>query len=177
MSVQACLFSESAVWALLVETKSLLYFFQAKSGCFSSDGQPSEIMDRACSSRHLSAGVLEQLRRRVPPQTGESREQRVTGGLGQIPGCCQALRQPHHQAEVSKKEGWNTTLSCFLGSGGRKSSFYNKPLSRFLLTRLKTSTFSVKIGGWRQYHLTHLDRIIGCNILILIFSYIPHLNE
>lgn len=69
--------------------------------CFSSDGQPSEVVDGVCSSPHLSAGVLEQLGRRVPPQTGESWEQRVTGGLGQIPGCCQALRQPHHQAEVS----------------------------------------------------------------------------
>lgn len=67
----------------------------------SPDGQHTEIVGDVRSSRRLSAGVLERLRGRVPPQTGEPGEQRVTGGLGQIPSCCQALRQPHYQTEVS----------------------------------------------------------------------------
>lgn len=80
-------------------------------------------MDRVRSSRRLSAGMLEQLRRRVSPQTGEPGEQRVTGGLGQVPGRCQALCQPHHQAEVSSKEGVKATFHAFIFR--KKGSIYN----------------------------------------------------
>lgn len=68
--------------------------------CFSSDGQDDEIVDDACSCGPLPAGVSEQLCRRLPPQTGEPGERRLTGGLGQIPLSDPALCQPHHQAEV-----------------------------------------------------------------------------
>lgn len=98
-----CLISQSAVWSLLGWSRKVVPVFSNEIWVlFSSDGLHSENVDRVCSSRHLSAGMLEQLRRRVSPQTGEPGEQRVPGGLGQIPGCCQALCQPHHQAEVSE---------------------------------------------------------------------------
>lgn len=66
-----------------------------------SDGQNAEIVGDVCRARPLPSGVSEQLCGCLPPQTGEPGEQRVAGGLGQIPGSCQALCQPHHQAEVS----------------------------------------------------------------------------
>lgn len=69
---------------------------------FSSDGQHAEIVAGVRGARRLPAGVLEQLRGRLPAKTGEPGEQRLNGGLGQVPRCCQALCQPHHQAEVSQ---------------------------------------------------------------------------
>lgn len=68
----------------------------------SSDGQHAEIVAGVGSARPLPAGMLEQHRWRLPAQTGEPGKQRLTGGLGQIPGRGQALCQPHHQTEVSQ---------------------------------------------------------------------------
>lgn len=82
-------------WVLLAEYFTMRYLF-------SSDGQHAEIVDDARSARRLSAGVFEQLCGRLSSQTGESGEQRLVGGLGQIPCSCQALCQPHHQTEVSQ---------------------------------------------------------------------------
>lgn len=59
-------------------------------------------MDDVCGARRLPVGVSEQFCGRLPSQTGEPGEQRLAGGLGQIPRGCQALCQPHHQAEVSQ---------------------------------------------------------------------------
>lgn len=69
---------------------------------FRSDGQLAEIVAAVRGARPLPAGVLEQLGGRLPAQTGEPGGQRLAGGLGQVPRCCQALCQPHHQAEVSR---------------------------------------------------------------------------
>lgn len=69
---------------------------------FSTDGQYAEIVSDAWSARRLPAGVFEQLRGRLPSQTGEPGEQRLARGVGQIPRSCQALCQPHHQTEVSQ---------------------------------------------------------------------------
>lgn len=55
-------------------------------------------------SGRLPVGVLERFRGRLPPQTGEPRQQRLTGGVGQVPRGCQALCQPHHQTEVSRNQ-------------------------------------------------------------------------
>lgn len=68
---------------------------------FRSDGQLAEIVAAVRGARPLPAGVLEQLGGRLPAQTGEPGGQRLAGGLGQVPRCCQALCQPHHQTEVS----------------------------------------------------------------------------
>ena len=68
---------------------------------FSSDGQ-QVIVDDDRSFPALPAGLFEQLRRCLPAQTGEPGERRLTGGLGQVPRSRQALRQPHHQTEVSQ---------------------------------------------------------------------------
>lgn len=67
----------------------------------SSDGQHAQIVDDARSARRLHPGVSEQFCGRLPSQTREPRERRLTGGLGQIPRSRQALCQPHHQTEVS----------------------------------------------------------------------------
>lgn len=68
----------------------------------SSDGQHVEIVHSAGSACRLPARVFEQFRGRLPSKTGEPREQRLTGGVVQIPRSRQALCQPHHQAEVSQ---------------------------------------------------------------------------
>lgn len=64
------------------------------------DGQNPEVVGDARRARALPARVSEQPGGRLPAQTGESREQRVTEGLGELPGGGPALCQPHHQAEV-----------------------------------------------------------------------------
>lgn len=67
-----------------------------------SDGQHAEIVDDVRGARRVLAGVFErQLCGRLPSQTGEPGEQRLTRGVGQIPRSCQALCEPHHQTEVS----------------------------------------------------------------------------
>lgn len=68
----------------------------------SPDGQHAQIVDEARSARRVPAGVFERFRGRLPPQTGEPREQRLSGGVGQVPRGCQTLCQPHHQTEVSQ---------------------------------------------------------------------------
>ena len=92
----------------------------------SSDGQHAEIVDDARSARRLLAGVFEQLCGRLPSQTGEPREQRLAGGVGQIPRSCQALCQPHHQTEVSLPNSGQTTQEFLLSYQDRaiSSSLY-----------------------------------------------------
>lgn len=61
-------------------------------------------MDDARSPGVLPPGVSQQLRGRLPAQTGEPGRQRLPGGLGQVSRGRPALRQPHHQAEVSRAD-------------------------------------------------------------------------
>jgi len=54
----------------------------------SSDGQNAEIVGDVRGARSLPSGVFQHFRGRLPSQAGEPREQRLTGGVGQIPRSC-----------------------------------------------------------------------------------------
>lgn len=66
------------------------------------NGQHAEVVRGVCGARRLPRDVPEQLGGRLPPQTRESGQQRVSRGMGQIPRSRQALCQPHHPTEVSQ---------------------------------------------------------------------------
>lgn len=92
------------------------------SSSSSSDGQHVEVVDDVRSARTLPAGVLEQLGGRLPSQTGESGEQRLTGRVGQVPRSYPALCEPHHQAEVSQHGLYISNVFIYLFSSNKQTS-------------------------------------------------------
>lgn len=140
---------------------------------FSSDGQHAEIVAGVRGARRLPAGVLEQLRGRLPAQTGEPGEQRLNGGLGQIPRCCQALCQPHHQAEVSQVYQNYIQNERFLNSFSF-SFFFVKAKQGFLqclrfLERCQVCENYQLFNRHTSRRKTETDRLINAEELWYIF--------